>query len=87
MVEKLIELINKCDTKDIAVIRGGKHSYILRLKDYDLFENDPRLYTNPETIVNLLHWLDKNCECKYYPCGYHFNDFTIYVSHESDYVG
>ena len=87
MVEKLIELINECDSRDVAVIRSGKHAYILRLKDYDMFENNPRLYAKPEAVINLLHWLDKNCKCKYSPCGYHFEDFTIYPSHESNYVG
>ena len=84
--EKLIELINECDTRDIAVIRSGKHSYFLRLKDYDTFENTPRLYAKPEAIVNLLHWLNNNYQCKLYPCGYHFNNVTFYVNYESYYV-
>lgn len=86
MIGKLTELINKCDSRDVAIIRSGKHAYLLRLKDYDLFENDPRLFANPEAVMNLLHWLNVNCKYKYSPCGYHFDNFTIYPSFESNYV-
>ena len=90
MFNTLVEMINKCNHKDVEFrcVRGD--AFQLCFIDWDTTEGEFRDYIDPMATINLDAWLEENCISKErsrlgQPI-YYFDDFCVLLTYESEYA-
>ena len=90
MFDALMEMVNKCNRKDVDFIRRHEGIFQLCFIDWDTTEGEFRDYINPIATANLHAWIKDNCTSKErsrlgQPI-YYFDDFCVLLSYESEYA-
>jgi hypothetical protein len=90
MFDALMEMVNKCNHKDVDFIRRCAGIFQLCFIDWDTTEGEFRDYIDPMATINLDAWLEENCISKErsrlgQPI-YYFDDFYVLLTYESEYA-
>lgn len=90
MFDALMEMVNKCNHKDVDFIRRGAGIFQLCFIDWDTTEGEFRDYIDPIATANLHAWIKSNSNSKErsrlgQPI-YYFDDFYVLLTYESEYA-
>lgn len=90
MFDALMEMVNKCNRKDVEFIRRHEGIFQLCFIDWDTTEGEFRDYIDPMATINLDAWLESHCDSKErsrlgQPI-YYFEGFYVMLTYESEYA-